>query len=275
MLRRLSLSILSLPLLAALSLPARAADTEYLFDLTEDEIVRLMDEYVGERGYDPEQVLARMTAPFDCRHHEAMCAEIGGEYSYYLLEHVWTQGRRGADVKVISAEVEALLPKLSASWVEMHFPDGIDLRDIYFGVPAEPSGSECFQNVVYKESGVFRLRQAVQKMDGILVMLPYSHASFFKKNNNGKFKAEKANVLRVDARYFVTLTENTGFETQMVFEEAKQKSNERRITVTFFGADLPNAISDVHVEGCGKATDAVVLEACACTGERPAIYEGL
>lgn len=259
--------------LAALAVPAPAeTSSEYLFDLSADEILRLMDEYVGEGGYDRGEVLERMSAPFDCRFHETLCAEIGREYSYHLLEQIWMQGRRGADPKVIAAEVEALLPKLAESYVEVQFPDGIDPRDSYLGVPASLGGAtECSDNVVYKDSGSFRLRQSARNIDGGLLFTQYSQAAFFKKNIFGNFKVEKADRLRVDAQFFVT-----GVIAPEVLDRSKEQTDTKRVTITLFPAiDIGNAITDLHTEGCGTATDQVVIQACACTGPRPEIYEGL
>lgn len=258
--------------LAAVAMPAHAeTSSEYLFDLSADEILRLMNEYVGEDGYDRGEALERMSAPFDCRFHETLCAEIGRDYSYYLLEQIWMQGRRGADPKVIAAEVEALLPKLAESYVEVQFPDGIDPRDSYLGVPTSLSvPADCTAQVVYKDSGSFRLRQSAHRMDGVLLFAPYAQAAFFKKNSSGNYKLEKANRLRVDAQFFVT-----GVIAPEVLDRSKEQTNTKRVTIVLAGFDIGNAISNLHVEACGKATDQVVIQACACTGPRPEIYEGL
>ncbi len=257
--------------LAAPALPAQAASSEYLFDLSDEEILRLMDEYVGEGRYDRGEALERMSAPFDCRYHEELCFEIGREYAYQVLEQIWMQGRRGADPKVIAAEVEALLPKLAASYVELQFPDGIEERDPYLGVPASANvPSDCISPVVYQTSGSFRLRQSAFRMDGVLIFAPYAQAAFFKKNSWGNFKTEKSDRLRVDASFFVT-----GLIAPERLDRAKEQTDTKRVTIVLGGFDIGNAISNIHVEACGKATDQVTLQACACTGARPEIYEGL
>ena len=256
--------------LAIAAAPAHAASEEYLFDLSADEILRLMEEYMGETGYDRGEILARMTAPFDCRHFENLCLEVGREYAYQVLEQIWMQGRRGVDGKVIAAEVEALLPRLAASYVEVQFPDGIEDRAPYFGVQASLEGQdECSNSVVYKSSGSFRLRQSAHNIDAALVWSQYSQAAFFKKNVWGNYNLEKADRMRVDARFFVT-----GLIAPEVLDRSKEQTNTKRVTITVFPAfDIGNAISNLHTEGCGKATDQVVLEACACTGPRPEAYQ--
>lgn len=269
--RRIFLLLFSLPLIAALSIPAYAADPEYLFDLTADEIVRLMDEYVGERGYNREEALARLAKPFDCRYYEDLCAELGPDYTYYLLEEVWTQGQRGVSSKVIAAQIEDLLPRLSASYIELRFPDGIDPRDLFFGTPIGVGEiPPCTQKVVNVNSGVFRLRQTSRKADFVLIFTPFAQSEFYKKNNNGKYRGERANRIRVDGQHFFTTDDIPNVESK-----SKERSDDKQVTVLFGGGDVGNAVQDIHVESCGFADDAVFLQACACTGARPAIYEGL
>jgi hypothetical protein len=271
MLRRVAISLSLVLLSAALSLPAQAAPAEYLFDLTADDILRLMDEYVGPRAYDPAAALERMTAPFDCRHYDELCTELGSEYTYLLLEEVWRQGLRGASPKVIAAEAEVLLPKFASAYLEVRFPDGIDPKDLFFGVPIGVGETlECTQKVVHVDSGAFRLRQTSRKADLVLVFTPFAQSEFFKKNSNGKYRGERADRLRVEGQHFFTTDDIPNVETKV-----KDRTNDKQVTVVFGGFDIGNAVQDVHVESCGTADDAVFLQACACTGARPEIYEGL
>lgn len=270
MFRRLFQLLLSLPLIAAFSIPASAAEPEYLFDLTADEIVRLMDAYVGERNYNREDALARMAKPFDCRHYKDLCDEIGGDYTYYLLEEVWMQGQRGVSSKVIAAQIDDLLPRLAANYIELHFPDGIDPRDLFFGTPIGVGEvPPCTEKVVNVDSGSFRLRVTARKADAVLIYTPFAQSEFYKKNSRGKYRGERADRIRVDGQLFFTTDDIPNVESK-----SKERTDDKQVTVLFGGFDLGNGFQDIHVESCGFADDAVFLQACACTGARPAIYEG-
>lgn len=258
----------ALALVAACALtPAAATSGEsprYLFDLDAPTILGIMDHYVGRGHYDERDILERMSAPLDCRHYDVLCGEIGREYTYMVLDQAWSQAARGERVESIEAGMVELVDTLAQRWVELNFPDGIDPRSPYFGDDLG-GGVECTESVVHSDAGNFRLRQTSHVLDPGFAATRWARSAFSRKNSNGKYKAEKAGHIEIEAQFFGL--GDLGAES---FFRFKAKDNEKAISVSAFAGGLGN----YHVESCGKVTSPASLQACACTGPRPAIYDG-
>lgn len=256
----------ALALVAACTLApavATAGDsTRYLFDLDAPTILGIMDHYQGRGRYDERAILARMTAPLDCRHHAVLCNEIGRDYTYMVLQQVWAQGARGERAETIGADMIERVDALAARWVELNFPEGIDTRHPYFG-DEFGTAEACTESVVHSDAGDYRLRQTSHVVDPGFAATRWARSEFNRKNSNGKYKAEKAGHIEIEAQFF-----GMGDLGAEVFFRGKAKDNEKAISVTAFGGGL----SDYHVESCGKVTSPASLQACACSGPRPAIY---
>lgn len=258
----------ALALVAACALAPAAAtageSTGYLFDLDAPTILGIMDHYVGRGRYDERAILARMSAPLDCRHHSVLCNELGREYTYMVLDQAWSQGARGERVETIEAGMVELADTLAQRWVELSFPNGIDPRSPYFG-DEFGTAEECTESVVFSDAGNFRLRQTSHVLDPGFAATRWARSEFNRKNSNGKYKAEKAGHIEIEAQFF-----GLGDLGVEVFFRSKAKDNEKAISVSAFAGGLGN----YHVESCGKVTSPASLQACACSGPRPEIYNG-
>jgi hypothetical protein len=262
-LKRHTLALLATCTLAP-ALASAGDSTRYLFDLDAPTILGVMDHYVGRGRYDERTILARMSAPLDCRHHVVLCGELGPDYTQVVLQQVWTQARRGEKVETITTAAIELADVLADRWTELAFPNGIDPRSPYFGVDGEEA--ECTENVVHADAGDFRLRQTAHIVDVGVAPTRWARSAFSRKNNNGNYRGEKADHIEIEAQFF-----GLGDLGADVFFKSKAKDREKAIAVSAVG---PRDFGTFHVEGCGTVNGPVSLQACACTGPRPDVYAG-
>lgn len=245
-------------LLSSLSFPAPAAEsTGYLFDLTAEEITALMDRYVGRGHYDAGLIQMRMRAPLDCRQHQALCTDLGPDYTYLVLQQIWSQGRRGERIERIREDAAVLADTLTDRSLEYRFPDGIDPRSALFG--SEGSTATCSDAVVHADSGPYRLRVSARAVDGGLVSAQWARSELNKLNNRGKYRAERADYIEIAGTFFITAA-----ITQEALPFTEFAENEKRVTAFFPTAGGP--LSGPKTEGCGQVRGPVALSACACSG---------
>lgn len=241
-----------------LSSPAPASEsTGYLFDLTPAEITSLMDRYVGRGRYDSGRIQERMRAPLDCRHHEALCADVGPDYAYLVLQQIWAQGRRGEKIETIRDDAAVLADTLTDRFQEFRFPDGMDPRSLNFGSEFVPG--TCNSPVVHADAGDYRLRVSARALDGGLATAQWARSEFNKLNSRGKYRAERAEYIQIDATFTIT-----GAIAPEVFLRTKAHENDKRVTV--FMPTIGDPISGPSTEGCGQVRGPVTLSACACSG---------
>ena len=117
-----------------------------------------------------------------------------------VLEQAWSQAARGERAETIEAGVVELADSLAARWVELSFPNGIEPRSPYFGV--DGSAPECTESVVHSDVGAFRLRQTAHVVDLGVLPTRWARAEFNRKNSNGKYKAERADHIELEAQFF-------------------------------------------------------------------------
>lgn len=249
-----------------LSIATAGDSTRYLFGLDAPTILGVMDHYVGRGRYDERTILARMTAPLDCRHHAVLCGEIGPDYTGIVLNQVWTQAQRGEKVETMELAAIDLANVLADRWIELRYPDGIEPRSPYFGV-VYSMAPQCTEPVVHDDAGAFRLRQSAHVVDVGVFPTRWARAAFQRRNSNGKYKPERADLLAIEAQFFAQ--GDLGLD---VFLRGKAKADEKTISLTAVG---PSTFSNFHVEGCGSVFGPASLEACACSGPRPDVYAGL
>lgn len=265
---RTALLSLGLALSSAIAAPPAAAAEQagYLFDLEPERILALADAYRGPKAYDPDQLLEAMRAPFACKNFGDLCADIGPDYGYKVLEQAWSEALAGASPKTIEADTEALLIDLVERYVDEAYPKGLEPGDPYLGTPAdEPGTPACTQRTVFDEGDGFRLRQASRAVDLGIGVTAYSTATFFKKNLAGNFRRERADRIEIEGRFFVT-----GPLAVEVIDRFKAKEDEKSISITFVGT---SSFSNPHAEACGTVRGPTFLSACSCSGPRPEAYE--
>ena len=262
-----SLTLLACLAAAWLAAPVLAQETEYLFGLSEKEILEVMDRYAGAGQYDEKQALEEMRSPFDCRRAGDLCTDLGTEGAYSFIASAWSMALEGYDLERIGAVGERLLSSLSDRYLDVTYPDGIDPLDPFLGLPADEK--ECSERVVFVDHPAgFRLRQRSGKLFLLFAIGGYNDVTFFRKNARGKFEKTRTETLTEDARGFVL-----GPLGPEVLPTFKVKQNDRNVTTTFFAS--VGAFTNPHAEGCGSSTGLAFLSACSCTGPRPAIYGGL
>lgn len=260
-LKRHTLALLATCTLAPALAPA-GESTRYLFDLDAPTILGIMDHYVGRGRYDERTILARMTAPLDCRHHAVLCGELGPDYTGVVLQQAWTQARRGDRVETIASATIELADTLAERWVEAGFPNGIDPRNPYFGVDGEQT--QCTEPVVHSDVGDFRLRQSAHVVDLGVFPTRWARSAFSRRNQNGNYRGERADYIEIEAQFFAL--GELGADS---FFRFKAKEREKAVSVSAVGSWT---LSTFHVEGCGKVSGPATLSACACSGPRPDIY---
>lgn len=253
-----------------LAAPVLAQDTEYLFGLSDKEILEVMDRYAGAGEYDETQVLEEMRAPFDCRRAGDLCSDLGTEGAYSLLSSLWSMALEGLDLERISAVGERLLGNLSDRYFEVTYPGGIDPLDPFLGLPG--GEKECTERVVFVEDGRgFGLQQKSGRVPAVFVAGGYNNVTFFELNGNGDWVRRRTDSLTEEGTVFLT-----GPLGPEAFPRVKTETNSRHVGVRFYsGSIVPFTFTDPHAEGCGSSTGLSSLSACSCTGPRPAIYDGL
>ena len=181
----------------ALVVAAEAQASSYLFRLTEEEIDSAMS-YYYPKGYDRELVLRQMSEPFDCGNFGDLCELVGEDYAVQVVEGAWAHARKRYAIETIDRYTQQQIENLSRRWFDRLYPDGVDDRDPYWGVPA---AVQVCDPTVSATSGDFRVRHASRRGSiGILAFGRVSVEHF--KRSLGIFWRTRAD-LEVEGTVFV------------------------------------------------------------------------
>jgi hypothetical protein len=241
-------------------LSAADARASYLFDLTEREIDEIMSHYYP-KGYDRDEVLRQMTAPFDCRNFGDLCREAGEENAYHLVETAWIMGRRLQPVEMIDRMSQQQIEALSLRWFERNYPDGVPDRDPYWGIFADEESS-C-DDTVTAQKGDFRVVHTSRRHSLGFFGWGRSKVEHFKRNIFGNFKPERAGRLEVDA-FVITQEGDDNPVFNIVTTDTKEDAKQIALTVTEGGIHL---VRILFVKGCGGVPGDETLTACSCSGD--------
>ena len=249
--------------LVFLAIPAKAES--YLFGLTSREIETVMDHY-KPRGYDLDETLRQMSAPFDCRYFDDLCREVGERNAEQMVKTVWTYGRQFQPAETIARVFVEDLESLHVRWVESQYPNGIPERDPYWGIAAAAAGGACDDTVSATsndgdEKIVHKSRKFNTFISAAFATITVEH---FEKNVFGNFKRRPADTLEVQGTCgFV----QANFEETFTFDLFKTKDDVKEVSATrAFG--ILGLFRVKFVEGCG-GVPGTELFACSCLGELP------
>lgn len=248
--------------LALVAIDAHAG-TSYLFGLSEQEIDEVMRRYYP-RGYERSLVLRQMAEPFDCRNFGDLCAAVGEDSAYRMVENGWARARKGYPIEMIDRAASQQLEDLSRRWFARIYPDGVPEKDAYWGVFAAAGDPpvECDRSVTVT-SGDFRVVHSSRRFTIGVLAFGRIKVEHFKKNIFGNFKPERAD-LETAGRVFVKFI---GFDP-VPFDVGDAKDDVKSVAATHGDGGI-TIVSIPFVEGCGGVQDNFVLQACSCSGRLP------
>ena len=224
-----------------------------LFELTEPELVTALARYA------PDAPIARvrefLRPPFRIERFPNIAGEVGPTAAPKILASLWAQARRGVAPEALARHVAAEMERYSEAWEAEQAAAGVDLA--LQSPPVTLGGPVKCGPAIHADSGAFRIKLNTTRFWAILVSYGSVRVDHFKKNNNGKYKDEKAARLEVVGTAFVGIA---GGPVQPV-ELAKVETNEKKCKAVFTYAGL----ADIpFAEGWGGVRSNSPVGACAC-----------
>jgi hypothetical protein len=241
---------------------AEAHAGSYLFRLTEQEIVDIMNDYYP-KGWDRDVVLRQMSEPFDCANFGDLCREIGEGYALQLTENAWTRAKQRMPIESIDRNVQEDLDAYELKWFERLYPVGVPARDAYWGVFAEPGEPVACRDTAYAEDGDFRVVQTSRRHSIAIEVFGRIKAVHFKKNLAGNYKHEKTDLMEVQGRVIIQQPGFNPVETQLFKAKEDAWRVSRGAREGGAGVEMP------FIESCGGDSNNSGLFICTCSGELP------
>lgn len=241
--------------------------SEFLFDLTRQEIVNIVEFYAD--GPVDDQVLriamGQMRAPFVPGRFGDLNTLVGPDNTYCIIGILIALMRDGVPEQELLPEMMQRIRAAEEAWFQQSYPEGVPEDDPFWGIEG---GQDCEGSVVYVESGDYRLRMYARVLSLWVWPTTAVTARTYVRQISGLY------IWGMD-HYHWTQTEIC-LDGQWSAERRAGGTTVRTFTACNYGAGAVSRSrawplwsyfpSTIEIDACGEANDPAfgTLSACVC-----------